>query len=55
MNGDYIINKTELGLYAITDKDGAIVYIGNSFGECADEIQSGRLDVSLTMCDIMCK
>lgn len=54
MNGDYKINKVELGLHVITDKDGAIVYIGNSFEECADEIQSGRLDASLKMCDLYC-
>lgn len=54
MNGDYIINKVELGIHTITDKDGAIVYIGNSFEECAEEISSGRLDASLNMSDLYC-
>ncbi len=50
----YLINKVDLGLYTITDKDGAIVYIGNSFEECAEEIQSGRLDVALNLCKLYC-
>lgn len=53
-SGDYMINKVELGIYTITDKGGAIVYVGHSFEECAEEISSGRLEASLKMCDLYC-
>ena len=51
---NYLINKVEDKIYTINDKDGAVVYVGNTFEECLDEIQSGRLDTSLEMCDFYC-
>lgn len=51
----YSIRSAPQEHFVIVDNESyAVVYIGNSFEECQDEILSGRIAQAQAMCDLYC-